>query len=193
MIHEVLTPGMQKADSPYPCAKMFLVIGEFHERLRYGSKKKIVHDLPIHRYQGIQFRGDGEDHMEILDRKEIITARLDPFLFPQGLAFGAVPVPAGVIRYFQMAAVVALILMAAKDSGPAYLDGAHNPQMIAGQPMGFSINRPVLTEDVRHLKAARVSHPLSGLRNLFYCFIEGTYDLRQVQPTDMQIDGGRCG
>ena len=92
-----------------------------------------------------------------------------------------------------MAAVIALILMAAKDSGPAYLDGAYNPQMIAGQPMGFSINRPVLTEDVRHLKAARVSHPLIGLRNLFYCFIEGTYDLRQVQPTDMQIDGGRCG
>jgi hypothetical protein len=82
MIHEVLTPSMQNADSPYPCAKMFLVIGEFHERLRYGSKKKIVHDLPIHRYQGIQFRGDGEDHMEILNGKEIITASLDPSLFP---------------------------------------------------------------------------------------------------------------
>ena len=92
-----------------------------------------------------------------------------------------------------MAAVIALILMAAKDSGSAYLDGAHDPQMIAGQPMGFSIRRAVLTEDVRHLKAARGSHPLSGLRNLFYCFIEGTYDLGQVQPTDMQIDGGRCG
>ena len=102
-------------------------------------------------------------------------------------------VSAGVIRYFQVAAAVALILMAAKGSGSAYLDGTHNPPMIAGQPMGFSINRPVLTEDVRHLKAARVSHPLSGLRNLFYCFVEGTYDLGQVQPTDMQIDGGRCG
>jgi hypothetical protein len=82
MIHEVLTPGMQKADRPDPCAKMFRVMGKFQERLRYGSKEKIVHDLPIHRYQGIQFRGDGEDHMEILNRKEIITARLDPFLFP---------------------------------------------------------------------------------------------------------------
>ena len=92
-----------------------------------------------------------------------------------------------------MAAVVALILMAAKDSGSAYLDGAHDPQMIAGQPMGFSIRRAVLTEDVRHLKAARCSHPLSGLRSLFGCSIEGTYDLGQVQPTDMQIDGGRCG
>jgi hypothetical protein len=31
-----------------------------------------------------------------------------------------------------MAADVALILMAAKDSGSAYFDGAHDPQMIVG-------------------------------------------------------------
>jgi hypothetical protein len=59
-----------------------------------------------------------------------------------------------------MAAMIALILMAAKDCGSADLDGAHDPQMIAGQPMGFSIYRAVLTEDVRHLKAPRCSHPL---------------------------------
>jgi len=56
--------------------------------------------------------------------------------------------------------VVALVLMAAKGSGSAYLDGAHDPQMVAGQPMGFSMRRAVLTEDVRHLKTARCSHPL---------------------------------
>jgi hypothetical protein len=92
-----------------------------------------------------------------------------------------------------MAAVVALILMAAKDCGSANLDGAHDPQMVAGQPMGFSIRRAVLTEDVRHLRAARCSHPLSGLRSLLCCSIEGTYDLRQVQPADMQVDSGCCG
>jgi len=77
-----------------------------------------------------------------------------------------------------MAAVVALVLMAAKDSGSADLDGAHDTQMVAGQPMGFSIRRTVLTEDVPHLKTARCSHPLSGLRSLVGCSIEGTYDLR---------------
>ena len=92
-----------------------------------------------------------------------------------------------------MAAVVALIFMAAKDSGSAYLDGAHDPQMTAGQPMGYSIRRTVLTEDVRHFKAARCSHPLSRLRSLVGRSIKGTGNLGQVQPTDMQIDGGRCG
>jgi len=65
-----------------------------------------------------------------------------------------------------MAAVVALILVAAQDGGSADLDGMHNPPIIAGQPMGFSIRRTVLTEDVRHLNAARCSHPLAGLRSL---------------------------
>ena len=59
--------------------------------------------------------------------------------------------------------------------------------------MGLSIGRAVLTEDLRNLQATRGSHPLSGLRNRFRCSIEGTDDLGQVQPTDMQIDGGRCG
>ena len=50
MIQEVLPPGVQNADGPYLCAKMFLIIGEFYERLGDGAKKKIVHDLPIHQY-----------------------------------------------------------------------------------------------------------------------------------------------
>ena len=101
------------------------------------------------------------------------------------------PVPAGVIRYLQMSAVITLILMAAQDRCSAYLDGAHDPQMIMWQPMGFSMRRAVLTEDVRHFNAARCSHPLSGLRSLVGCSIEGAYDLGQIQPADMQIDGGR--
>ena len=31
----------------------------------------------------------------------------------------------------------------------------------------------------------------SGLRNCLCCFIERRNDLRQIQPADMQIDGGR--
>jgi hypothetical protein len=92
-----------------------------------------------------------------------------------------------------MSAMVALIPMATQGCGSAELNGAHDPQMIAGQPMGFSIGRAMLTENIRNLKAARWSHPLPGLRNRFGCSIEGTDDLGQVQPTDMQIDGGRGG
>ncbi len=59
--------------------------------------------------------------------------------------------------------------------------------------MGLSIGRAVLTEDLRNLKATGGSHPLSGLQNRLGGLIEGTDDLSQVQPTDMQIDGSRGG
>ena len=95
--------------------------------------------------------------------------------------------------YLQVAAVIAFILMPAQDRGPACLDGAHDPPIIPAQPVCFSVRRAVLTEDVRNLKAARCSHPLAGLRRLVGCSIERTYNLGQVQTTDMQIDGGRCG
>jgi hypothetical protein len=115
---------------------MFRVVGKFNDRFGNRTEKKIVHDLPVHRYQGIKFRGNGEDHMKIFNWQKIFTAGLDPFFPRQGLAFGTMPVPAGVIRYLQMAAVIALILMTAQDRGSAELDGVHDPQMIARQPMG---------------------------------------------------------
>ena len=61
---------------------MFLVIGQLHECFGNGTEKKIVHDLPVHRYQVPQFRGNGEDHMEVLDGKEVLATSLDPFFFP---------------------------------------------------------------------------------------------------------------
>jgi hypothetical protein len=79
-----------------------------------------------------------------------------------------------------MAAVIALILMASQGSGSAYLDGAHDPAMMAGQWMGCSISRAVLAEDFRHLQAGRGSHRLSGLRNLMDGFIERRGDLGQI-------------
>ena len=81
MIHEVLPPGVQNADGPYLRAKMFLIIGEFHKRLGDGAEKKIVHDLPIHQYQTIQFRGDGKNYMEVLDRKKVLSTGLNPPFF----------------------------------------------------------------------------------------------------------------
>jgi len=82
MIHEVLSPGVQDADAPDLCTEMFRVVCEFRKCLGDGAEKKIVQDPAIHRYQGLEFRGEGEDHMEIRDRQEVLTSGLDPFFFP---------------------------------------------------------------------------------------------------------------
>jgi hypothetical protein len=136
MIHDVLSPGVQNTNDAYFCAEMFRVVGKFNDRFGNRTEKKIVHDLLVHRYQEIKFRGYGEDHMKIFNWQKIFTASLDPFFLRQGLAFGTMPVPAGVVRYLQMSAVVALVLMTAQGSRSTGLDGTHDPQMIARQPMG---------------------------------------------------------
>src|SRR5208337_2854341 len=129
MIHKVLPPGVQNTNDAYFCAEVFRIIGQFNDCFGNRTEKKIVHDLLVHRYQGIKFRGNGEDHMKIFNWQKIFTAGLDPFFLRQSLAFGTMPVPAGVVRYLQMSAVVALVLMTAQGSRSTGLDGTHDPEI----------------------------------------------------------------
>ena len=82
MIHEVLAPGVQNADAPYLCPEMLGVVCEFHERFRDRTEKKIIEDLAVHGDQGIEFRVESEDHMEIRDGQEVLIAGFDPSFFP---------------------------------------------------------------------------------------------------------------
>ena len=82
MIHEVLAPGVQNADTPYLRPEMFRVLCELGEGLGDRTEEKIGKDLAVHGDQGIKFRGEGEDHMEILNGQEVLPAGLDPSFFP---------------------------------------------------------------------------------------------------------------
>ena len=43
------------------------MVCELCDRLGDRTKKQIVQDLAVHGDQGVEFRGDGEDYMEIRD------------------------------------------------------------------------------------------------------------------------------
>jgi hypothetical protein len=82
MIHEVLAPGVKNTDTPDLCPEMFRVVCEFRKGLGDRTEEKIVQDLAVHGDQGIEFGGEGEDHMEIGDGQEVLTAGFDPSFFP---------------------------------------------------------------------------------------------------------------
>ena len=82
MIHEVLAPGVENTDTPYLRPEMFRVLCELGEGLGDRMEEKIGKDLAVRGDQEIEFRGEGEDHMEILNREEVFAAGLDPFFFP---------------------------------------------------------------------------------------------------------------
>jgi hypothetical protein len=95
--------------------------------------------------------------MEVLDGQEVFASGLNPFLLLQGLAFGTMSVPAGVIGYVHMAAAV-LIPVPAKGGSPAYLNGTHGAPMMKRHPVGSSIIFTILTEDIGYLDALRCPH-----------------------------------
>jgi hypothetical protein len=81
VVHEVLTPRMENTDHAYRCTEIFWVVCKCCECLRDRTEKKIVQNLAVHGDQGIQFRGKGEDDMEVFNGQKILTTSLDPFLF----------------------------------------------------------------------------------------------------------------
>ena len=81
MLHEVLAPSVKNADTPDLCPEMFRVVCEFRKGLRDRTEKKIIEDLAVHGDQGVELRGDREDHMEILNGQEVLPTGLDPSFF----------------------------------------------------------------------------------------------------------------
>ena len=82
MIHEVLAPGVKNAYTPDLSAEMLRVVCEFQERFGDRTEKKIIQHLAVHGDQGIEFRREGEDHMEIRDGQQVLPPGLDPSFFP---------------------------------------------------------------------------------------------------------------
>jgi hypothetical protein len=72
MIHEVLPPGVEDTDNSYVCTEMFRVGCKFHERLGDRTEKEVVQDLAVHGDQGIEFGGESEDDMEVLNGQEVL-------------------------------------------------------------------------------------------------------------------------
>jgi hypothetical protein len=163
MVHKILSPGVQYAHEADTCAEMFRVVCQFKKGLRNRTEEDTIHDFLIAEDKRLQFCGEGEDDMKVLYGKKIFRSRLDPFLFSEELAFGAVTVSAGVVKDLYVVASVTLVFVSAKGGGPAVLNGTHNPPMLTGHLMRSSVLRAVLTEDIRHLGAARCMH--SGFLN----------------------------
>jgi hypothetical protein len=125
MIHEVLTPGMQNRDEPDLGSEALSVLRELRQGFRNSLKQDGVEDFLISKDKRVQEVGDGEDDMEVRDRKKILFSIFDPPLFFEELTLGAVPVSAGVVRDELRAAMTALVHVTALLCGAAGLDRPH--------------------------------------------------------------------
>src|SRR5262249_37951044 len=103
--------------------------------------------------------GNSEDDVEILAGQQFGFSALEP-LGPFGvLAFGAMPIAAGIVSNTSVRAVVAFLDVAAQGSRAADLDGAHHAQLVDGLSVPAAVSLPVLSKNIGQLE----SRPRHGL------------------------------
>jgi len=97
--------------------------------------------------------GQREDNVKIGDWQEPLGASPDPSLLRDGLAFGAVPVPARVVRGLLVPAARAHVEVPAESRGPAALDGEQGAVLLGGQGASTAERRAVEPDDVCKLQS----------------------------------------
>ena len=98
MMLEFLTPGMEHAEEADFGAEMAGITGDFEQRFGTGPEQEIVDDLLVLQGQRGEPPRKGEDDMDVGDRQEFATPRLQPTVASGGLTLGTVSVPAGIVR-----------------------------------------------------------------------------------------------
>jgi hypothetical protein len=121
----------------------------------------------------VQFAGQREDEVEIVDGQDALKAGLDPTGLIERLTLGTVAISAGVVGRRLEAAVRAAVQVAAERRCPARDDGACNVVLAFCQGVALAIVVEVAAKDVRHPNAGRTTATSDGHR--------ACADIRSVQ------------
>ena len=97
VLFQRLAPGVEEGDPADFASQVARICPEGDERLPRRVEEEIVEDPGVALRQRVEGMREGEDDMEVLDRQQPRPPGREPALFGQGLALGAVPVPAGVV------------------------------------------------------------------------------------------------
>ena len=139
---------MEDSDKADPAE---MLPGKFGKRLGRRFEKHVIDDLAVSQGKGFELVRQGKDDMEIRDREELPSSCLDPLLFPEELALRTMPVPARVVGYLHVAALLALVHVP-PIGRPANLYCMHDAEPVQGELMGFSVRGAVAAEDIGHFR-----------------------------------------
>jgi hypothetical protein len=126
---------MQHRQETYLGPKKLGVPGYSLKRFGCSPEKDVVDDLRILLCQLGHPRRHGKDHVEIRHRQEVRDLLFNPFGFGEGLAFGTVPIPTGVVGVPLASTAVATFHMSPQVSGAAHLEGLKSACLRLGQKM----------------------------------------------------------
>ncbi len=110
MVVKPLIPCVQDTDKAQLAAQ--LVFPKAQQRLRDSFEQKRQHHGFVVQDNNVQFVGQCKDDVKVADRKQLLFAGLDPSFSGYLLAFGAMPVAAGMVDNAFGAALRAALNMA---------------------------------------------------------------------------------
>ena len=162
VLAEVLAPGVQDQGDADLAPDPARVAAEGQERVRRRREQEAVEPprvAPDQRVEGVRQR---EHDVVVPGRQELVAARLDPALLGQGLALGAVAVPAGVVAQGEGAAAVAGLDVAAHGLGAAGLDGPHGAGLVGARVVALAVGLAVAPKQRRDLEPCRLRRRAHG-------------------------------
>ena len=148
MHRQPLSPGMQYPEEADLSSQPLPISAKGQQRFGGGIKEEAVDRLLIEETHGEDDVGQGENHMIIRHRKEIVEPLFHPLTPSASLALGAVPVPAGIIGQLDVSAAVTAVHMITQIAAAAALDGAHDGLLFGGQRMRGAIRVSIGTKHI---------------------------------------------
>ncbi len=154
MVFHFLIPGVQHAEEADFGAEMLGITSDFDQCLSADTEQQTVDNLLVLECKGCQETGQGEHDVSVARREKFCLARLDPVLPGIGLALGAVPIAARVVRDGEISALGTLIQMPAESGRATALYSCQGLQMLAGEPLSAAFDEllPGCADDIGHLQ-----------------------------------------
>ena len=186
VIVQILAPAMKHGNESDLGAEVFGIGADAAQRLGRGAEQDGVdHLLVLERDLGHR-RGQREDDVEIGHRQQLCLPGREPFGAGLPLAFGAVPVAAGIVGAADEPAVQAGLGVTAQFCRSAQLDGTHHPPLDAAEMAIVcpAIGVAVATEHIRHFKSARHWRPAQAGGTTSSLSRSSGLSVRRINPFD---------
>ena len=156
MIIQFLVPRMEYLNDTGDGTEILFISGQFQEGLGAASVEQAVQELLVAVNERIELMWKGKYHMEVGSVNDLSPAFIHPDFFQDTLAFGAVPVAAGIVVESCVPAVCAPADVAAELTGLAVFYGTGSFSLDIRQ--AGSLPGILLVRDFKDLADMMLSH-----------------------------------
>ncbi len=154
MKEQRLGPGVQHAGKADRRAEVFRVASHVVQGLRDGGEEQAIAESGISAEQGVERVGHGEDDVVVLDGQQMLLLSVEPAELLAALAFGTMPIPAGVVGDLLVIAAVALVDVTAERRCATAEDSPHHARLPTVETRHWIAT---LTQDVGQLQLRSIS------------------------------------